>query len=93
MTRQEFLTLQLAALDALKPKLLAGSEWYDYKGRPCATMALENHSHLKIDSANGRLLHFLREIIYCNDARPSESPAARFVRVRAWVAAQLGGES
>lgn len=87
MTRSEFLTLQLAALDALERKeLCCGST--DFYGRRCAFLVLKDSRQ-----SRDRYYPFHLAVIKENDRLITESPAARFVRVRAWVAAQLGGES
>lgn len=87
MTRQEFLTLQLAALDALDRKVLVTGVYTDYANNHCAIGAF-------LSSQKGVPPMGVRsEIIAINDLDRTESPAARFVRVRKWVAAQLGGES
>ena len=85
MTRSEFLTLQLAALDALDRKELCRGGT-DLDGRWCAFMTLMCSSPPGAD-----YYPFSSEVMRENDRPTAESPAARFVRVRKWVAAQLGG--
>ena len=92
MTRQEFLTLQLAALDALKSKRLIKGLYENKKGSCCAVGALLRFVTPQTDlDLNACLLNRITRLN--DDGPPKESPAARFVRVRSWVAAQLGGES
>ncbi len=93
MTRQEFLVMQLAALDALKSKRLIKGLYENKTGSCCALGALLRFVTPQTDlDLDARLLNRITHL-NDDDGPPKESPAARFVRVRKWVAAQLGGES
>jgi hypothetical protein len=100
---QAFLQELLAALDALpKPRLVANELEED--GEVCALGSVGVRRGLNIatmDPYDWESLSktfniaeaLVREIEYENDERWRETPEERFIRVRAWVVAQLPSDN
>lgn len=101
---QAFLREMLAALDAMPEKALVAEELVTPAGDVCAMGAVLRSRGVDVSNVDpedtqavaevtGLAESMVREIAYMNDDWHSETPQARWVRMRAWVAAQLKPEA